>query len=230
MTSQPDKLFRDTLENFQQPAPAGAWDKIQSNLARPAYKLVWVRVAAGMALLAAAAIVLWPSEKPETKIAKSTEHTVTKKDTTQQRLEKIEATNEIIVQPKPSVFPQPTNTVTIAKTEKQAPVQQSSIRVKKDSVLSNPLPESNESIAETVQFEEKAASKTIVYTADEVNAKFLKKKLPPEATPGSKEASGIQKLIGLAYDAKNSEAPLRELRQKKDDILALNFGKKKGEN
>lgn len=229
MTSQPDKLFRDKLENFQQSAPVGAWDRIESNLVRPSHKLVWIRVAAGVALLATAAIVLWPSEKPKTEIAKTnTENHPTKKDSAQQSVEKkSEAKEEAVTQQTESVIsPQDVNTVTFAKTEKQTPVQQTN--TVHDSVLISPAPESNTLIAE-VQPEE-LTSKKIVYTADEVNRKFLKKKLPPEATPDNKDASGIQKLIGLAYAAKNSEATLGDLRQKKDDILALNFGKKKGEN
>lgn len=233
MTSKPDKVFRDKLENFQQPAPAGAWDRIESNLARPAYKLVWVRVAAGVALLAAAAFIVWPAQKPETEISKTTtENPPAKKDPGQQHADKKADTKEEIVkeQATPGVPPKQTNTVTLAKTEKEFSVQQTTNTIN-DSVLINPVPEKQELIAQVVQSEAKElTSKTIVYTAAEVNSKFLKKKLPPHATPDPKEASGIQKLIGLAYDAKNSEAPLGDLRQKKDDILALNFGKKKGEN
>ena len=227
MTSQPDKLFRDKLENFQQPAPVGAWDRIESNLVRPARKLVWVRVAAGAALLAAATFVLWPSEKPETEIAKTTTDKTVTQDTAQQHSnKKVETKKEAVKEETKRATP-PQETVTLAKTEKQSPVQQT-VNTIQDSVLLNHAPETNQLIAE-VQPEE-LTSKKIIYTADEVNARFLKKKLPPEATPDAKEASGIQKLIGLAYDAKNSEAPLGNLRQKKDDILALNFGKKKGEN
>jgi hypothetical protein len=231
MTSQPDKLFRDKLENFQQPAPAGAWDRIESNLVRPSHKLVWIRVAAGVALLATAAIVLWPAEKPETDIAKTTtQNPSTKKDSAQQHVDKKSEPkeDEVNQQVEPVVSPQDVNTVTLAKTEKQSPIHQTTTTVQ-DSVLINPVYETNVLIAE-IQPEENLKSKTIVYTADEVNSKFLKKKLPPEATSDNKDASGIQKLIGLAYAAKNSEAGLGDLRQKKDDILALNFSKKKGEN
>jgi hypothetical protein len=228
MTSQPDKLFRDKLENFQQPAPARAWDRIESNLVRPVHKLPWVRVAAGVALLAAAAIVLWPSEKPESEIAKTpTENSVVKKDTAQQSADKKSETKEAAKKQQKQVVPLlQENTITLAKTEKPSPVQQTTNTLQ-DSVLTMPVYETNKLIAEA---QPEQQNKTIVYSADEVNSKFLKKKLPPEATPDNKEASGIQKLIGLAYAAKNSEAGLGDLRQKKDDILALNFSKKKGEN
>jgi hypothetical protein len=228
MTSQPDKLFRDKLENFQQPAPLGAWDRIESKLSRPAYKLVWVRVAAGVALLTAAAILLWPAEKPEQQLVKTNEqNSIKSNDTLQKQMEEKE---EKILTPKKPVAPlQALQTETVRKSKNQLPVEKSEKPVQ-DSVVIPVVQESTTLLAEVVPSLEKDESKKIVYTADEVNARFLKKKLPPQATPDPKEASGIQRLIGLAYDAKNSEAPLGDLRQKKDDLLALNFGKKKGEN
>lgn len=228
MISQPDKLFRDKLENFQQLAPAAAWERIENNLARPVHKLMWVRIAAGVALLTAAALALWPSEKPEPEIAKThVENQKIKNNPAQHPDKKDDVKNEVrILEP---VSPKHTNTITLVKTQNQLPIQKTT--AVEDSVMKliNPILEINELVAQTVQPEESASQK-IVYTAGEVNAKFLKKKLPPEATANSKDASGIQKLIGLAYAAKNSEAGLGELRQKKDDLLALNFGKKKGEN
>ncbi len=227
MTSQPDKLFRDKLENFQRPAPVGAWDKIESNLATPLYKLVWLRVAAGIVLFAAAAIVLWPSEKSTIEIAETIIEQPATNHEANQPIVKTE-TKQGAPQKKQSEYPKTKNSVTLAKIKKELPVQQQ-INTKQDSVLVTPVPQ--ELIAEVSLPEEKELpSKTIVYTTDVVNSKFLKKKLPLEATPESKEASGIQKLIGLAYAAKNSETTLSDLRQKKDDILALNFSKKKGEN
>lgn len=228
MTSQPDKLFRDKLENFQQPAPLGAWDRIEGNLARPAYKLVWVRVAAGVALLTAAAIVLWPAEKAEPQLVKTNEQNSVKSTDTLQK-QNVRKEEKLLNSDKPVAPLQALQTEKVRKSKNQVPVEKSEKPVQ-DSVVIPVVEESKTLIAEVVPSLEKDESKKIVYTADEVNARFLKKKLPPQATPDPKEASGIQRLIGLAYDAKNSEAPLGDLRQKKDDLLALNFGKKKGEN
>lgn len=230
MTSQPDKFFRDKLENFQQPAPSGAWDRIESNLTRPSYKLVWVRIAAGIALLAVTALVWWPSETTKTEIAITKENVAVKKDTQQPDQAKAELTEEAVKQKTESIVaPKITSTITVAKIENEPAPK--TISVDQDSISINPVPQTQELIAVATHPEKnEPTSKTIVYTAEEVNSKFLKKKLPPQATSENPEASGIQKLIGLAYAAKNSEAPLGNLRQKKDDILALNFGKKKGEN
>lgn len=224
MTSQPDKLFRDKLENFQQPVPLGAWDKIESNLAKSNHKIVWLRVAAGVALLSVAAVTLWPAEETQPITKTNNKNSVTPIDTVRKPIPKQEEEikTEEVLAPFQKKYTSP-----MAKSNKP---DQKSIQPIQDSVTSIPRYENKELIAVVGVPEGIAPSKTIIYTADEVNSKFLKKKLPPEATPDTKEASGIQKLIGLAYAAKNSEATLGDLRQKKDDILALNFGKKKGVN
>lgn len=230
MTSQPDKLFRDKLENFQRPAPAAAWDRIEKNISKPVYKLVWVRIAAGIVLLSAAAVLLWPAANDQSRVAETkVQPVVTPVDTvTQVHTEKEEAApTQKPATRKFNSVPQPaSNTPAVANLE--TPVEKSEQPVK-DSVLII-IPTPKELVAEVVIPQPTETSTTIVYTSDEVKSKFLKKKLSPEATPESKDASGIQKLIGLAYAAKNSEAGLADLRQKKDELLALNFGKKKGEN
>ena len=52
--TQPDKLFRDKLDNYESPAPLSAWSKIEANLERPSHKGLWLKIAAGLALLAIA--------------------------------------------------------------------------------------------------------------------------------------------------------------------------------
>ena len=64
----------------------------------------------------------------------------------------------------------------------------------------------------------------IVFTVEEVNKKYLNKSAVAEATSPANETSTIQKLLDKAYDLKHNQDPLGELRQKKNEILALNFG------
>ncbi len=231
MTSQPDKLFRDKLENFQRPAPAAAWDRIEKNISKPVYKLVWVRIAAGIALLATAAILVWPSGNDPGRVAETKDKpVVTPVDTTRQpEIKKEEVIqNQNRVTQKTSPAPRVKfETPSVARTE--TPLQKSEQPVNDSATVILPI-QPNELVAEVVVPQQTEKSTKIVYSSDEVNSKFLKKKLSPDATSENKDASGIQKLIGLAYAAKNSEASLADLRQKKDDLLALNFGKKKGEN
>lgn len=234
MTSQPDKLFREKLENFQRPAPAAAWDRIEKNLSKPSRTIIWLRIAAGVAILATAAVLVWPSGKnPEALAETKNKPVVTPVDTVKEpELRKEDTVNKqqtpgkkkIVRDVVPTINHQP-----VAKVE--TPVQKSK-QVVKDSIAIaiDPVSQPKELVAEIVTPVKAEPSNTIVYTNREVNAKFLKKKLSPEATPEDKDASGIQKLIGLAYAAKNSEGGLADLRQKKDDFLALSFGKKKSEN
>lgn len=228
MTPQPDTLFRNKLENFLQHPPATAWSRIERKLSKSRKKIIWMRAAAGVTLLAAAAMLLWPAEKTSQQITKTNERPAGKSNNTSQKPNVKK--EEKRLDPDKSIVPlQAVQTETIRKSKKQLSVKPLEKPVP-DSVL---LPDSQEPTVLTAEVSsslENTESRKIVYTADEVNSKFLKKKLSPEATPGLKDASGIQKLIGLAYTAKNSEAPLGDLRQKKDDLLALNFGNKKGEN
>ena len=56
---QPDKFFREKLADYHKPAPAGAWDRIESSLKKTEPKFAWWKVAASLLLLTAIAYVLW---------------------------------------------------------------------------------------------------------------------------------------------------------------------------
>ena len=217
MTSQPEKLFRDKLENFQQAAPVSAWEKIESNLDQKRRTGVWLKAAATLVILITAGFILWPAlekdntqpitqSKPEalvvipkedSKIAPSVAQVVEPKSSSKKNKIKSTAKKETEIYPSESLV-----------------LEQPVIEIKVESTVVV-VNESNE--AQTIP------SKTIVYTAEEVNAKFLKKKKSAEATSEEKKSSGIQKLMGLAADLKNTENGIGDLRQKKDEILALNF-------
>lgn len=231
MTSQPDKLFRDKLESFQRPAPAAAWDRIEQKLEKPASKIVWLRIAAGIVLLSIAAFLLWPAGSSQTVLTKTDGLTPDKRNDAVHK-DVPEQPKEITPELK-IVTPVQTHTASVQKKfQKQIKKQvEPKQNPSSDSVsIILPVPQTPELIADVQPEVKQPVSTTIVYTADDMNSKFLKKKLPPQATSASREASGIQKLIGLAYSAKNSDTGLGDLRQKKDEILTLNFGKKKGEN
>jgi hypothetical protein len=74
---------------------------------------------------------------------------------------------------------------------------------------------------------ESEKSVTLVYSAEEVNAKYLNKNTITEATSDPKKSSTLRKLLDKAYDLKHNQDPVGELRQKKNEILALNFKNEK---
>jgi len=227
MTSQPEKLFRDTLENFQKSAPPAAWDRIEAKLDHTSNKGLWLKIAAGVLLLSVAAFLLWPTgHTPNTEVLTKTidpilkdESTPTLEISTPQQIAEQKVTKKIV---------KPKNAKGL--TETTPPLLATTV-----TVVANETSEYAEIIipAEVISAEasEVMVSTTLVYTADEVNARFLKKDLPKEATSEENKSSGIQKLIGLAYDLKHTDSGIGDLRQKKNEILALNFKEdKRGQN
>ena len=72
---------------------------------------------------------------------------------------------------------------------------------------------------------------TLVYTAKDVE-EYLDKKALAEATSDHKKSSTFKKLLKKANDLTSNQDPFGELRQKKNEILALNFKneKQRGQN
>jgi hypothetical protein len=75
-------------------------------------------------------------------------------------------------------------------------------------------------------------SVTLIFDAEQVNEKFLNKNLIVKATPEEKKPSTLRKLLDKAYDLKHNQDPLGNLRQRKNEIFALNFknDKQRSEN
>jgi outer membrane biosynthesis protein TonB len=71
-------------------------------------------------------------------------------------------------------------------------------------------------------------SNTIVLAANDVS-KYLKNTSMADATNEEENTSSFRKLLDKAADLKNSDSGLSELRQKKNEILALNFRNDKRE-
>lgn len=71
-------------------------------------------------------------------------------------------------------------------------------------------------------------STTIVLAANDVS-KYLRNTAEADATTEEENTSSFRKLLDKASDLKNSESGLSELRQKKNEILALNFRNDKRE-
>src|SRR5687767_5192520 len=69
MNQQPDKLFREKLYNYQQPASSNAWSKVDAQLDKKNNKFLWLKVAAAILLLVVAAFILWPHNPDQTQVA-----------------------------------------------------------------------------------------------------------------------------------------------------------------
>lgn len=245
MTTQPDKLFKEKLAHYSKPAPQLAWSKIESNMHASNKKIVWLRMAAGFLLFTVAGVLFWSvstKEAPQPLADNSTQVThqpdsdssITQSDEKDKEELKIETETPPIELKETK---RDSNQNTLTKTTNN---NQPTTRVVENSVAQaneNKQPEfivseNTETIAVVIPENTENSStanetqqdKTIyiTYSVAEVNEKFLRKQ-EPEATTEEKKSSGIQKLFTLAADIKNSETGIGELRQKKNEILALNF-------
>ena len=257
MNQQPDKLFREKLEGYQKPAPASAWEKIAAAQSKKNDKWLWLKIAASIAFVAAAGYMVLPENKTSN-LSQETSTEPSEEKTTEPATQAVEKSNEVVAETtKPS---EPSNNAstqvekkkkaieTIApSTEEVQRVARAEEKTEETELLTEPA-QVNEDIAliETVvqpPLEETpiktevepinvtSKSITLVYTAEDVE-EYLDKKSLAEATSDNKKSSTFKKLLKKAEDLTNNQDPFGELRQKKNEILALNFKneKQRGQN
>lgn len=249
MNQQPDKFFHDKLHGYQKPASGEAWNRIASNLQKKRRDVIWMRAAAAVALLATASILLYPrmAADPATLIAEKNtaeqgteNNALTPSDTATHPQRNADAHREPIAA-NPDEAPARNKA---SKPAKQVPKQKQVNSAHEPEVTSTEsvevtqtapidiIPENNvaaafdENTADRVD-SQKSQKVTIVFTAEEVNEKYLVKNSDAEATPETEETSGLKKLLDKAYDLKHNRDFLGELRQKKNEILAMNFKNEK---
>jgi hypothetical protein len=256
MNQQPDKLFREKLEGYQQQAPASAWDKLEAGLDKKSSRGMWLKVAASLLPVAVAAYLLLSTTQQKSDGNES--HNIADKTVTPLLREKINKSstdnNKTIVHStdqetliakkekenikKVSTSAQGTMSAkdinTQVQSEKANVEEQKNVAVEKDQTV-NAVAEvsvsatslnSNEASSVVTTSSNKRKSITLVYTAEEVNEKFLDKNAVAEATPSEIKSSTLKTLLDKATDLTRDQDPVGELRQKKNEILALSFKKK----
>lgn len=235
---QPDKLFRQKLESHQLTAPASAWNKIESGPGKKKSDYRWLMVAATLLLLAVAIAVVTNYQDN----TDPSENTLTKKTVTPKQDSPTETRITAVLTP-PEVRP------TIKRTAKKklptAPVKKyTAPEIAEASTATNLLPDNN-AVAPVVVTEkiesftlhdtlnavqpEVAATGNfkLVLEADEVNKKYLKQYSAADATTAEKKPSTLKRVLNKVESLKTNQDPFGELREKKNEILALNFKKEK---
>jgi hypothetical protein len=250
MNQQPDKLFREKLESLHRAAPVSAWEKIDAGLAKKNHKGIWLKAAAAVLVFATATFILWPENGSETPYTQTAENKKIKKEPIKPTAEETKPAVQLpaeSVQPviaadnnKSSVNSEPKTKTRIKKEKAPALIyeqQQNDAQVavlvpevatdiENPETVSEEITTNTETlVAENSTTEEDAV--TLVYTAEEVNEKYLDKDALAKATSSQKKSSTFRKLLDKAYDLKNNQDPLGGLRQKKNEILALNFKNEK---
>ena len=253
MNQQPDKLFREKLEGYQKPAPASAWEKIAAAQSKKNDKWLWLKIAASIAFVAAAGYMVLPENK-SSDLSQETSTKPSEEKTTEHASQAIEKSNEDVKTETttPSAAPNSesihvakrNNSVETKRLLKEEAKQVTVVEEKtteKEPMLEQP--EVNENIASTetviqpaiearpIKTEVEPNNITLVYSAKDVE-EYLDKKALAEATSDNKKSSTFKKLLKKAEDLTNNQDPFGELRQKKNEILALNFKseKQRGQN
>lgn len=236
MKQQPDHLFHNKLENFQLKPSADAWNRIEAGLDKKSNKALWLKIAAGLLLLSIASVLIWKIQPAETDVLVETTPEI--KSTTPERLQPTqpEETPVAAIDQNKKVEQEKTEKKTnrnIPVYKKQSASSDQQLAVVEPTPEEIPVdvvqPETETLIAEaetnTVEATETQNSTAvyIVMTANEVNQKYLLPQPEDEATSEGKKSSRMQKLMGVAMNIADGDGPMGDLRQKKDELFALNF-------
>jgi cytoskeletal protein RodZ len=251
---QPDKLFHDKLADFQRPAPTMAWEKISAAQKRKTNKVVWIKIAATVIPLCITVYLLWPEAQPVSNVPQNLATTTEESSTTNTAAA---SGVDARVGHKSSPASEPQSRGPIDSKATKAPIANKITSNEKNDEIQPVAIESPASVGPVLPHDQNVnielASKmentstndahveptpgeaketmTLVFTAKEVD-NYLDKKNIAKATSDTKKPSTLMKLLKKANNLTSNQDPLGELRQKKSEILALNFknDKQRGQN
>jgi hypothetical protein len=244
MKQQPDKLFHKKLGAYTRPAPVMAWNKIEAQLDKKNNRAIWLRVAAAVLILMISIPVVYTLTKEESPEISSTNNDIP--PTTHREPLAGKSTVESTNPPEEKSQLQHESKIdgTDHKTDrKETPLKTMDLQQEvavlesevipdeiSDVLIDNPVVETENEIAYQELPTEKVDdvidhSVKLVISAKETTHYFEGEEnlLTPEATSKEKKTSTFRKLLRKASDLKTNQDPFGELRQKKNEILALNF-------
>lgn len=244
MNQQPDKFFHEKLHGYQKPVSPGAWSKVAGNLEKKRRGVIWMRAAAAVALLATVGILLYPrtpepasliagsktsEQRPETSPPDPRDTATDRQPIAHEKHDSSVVIPDEIpahsqsVKPRIRVPKEPPVNPAVHEPKIAEAVEETTETTPLPVVADNAVAIMEEKTADAIDNNESPQNVTIIFTTEEVNEKYLAKNTDAEATPTSEETSGLRKLLDKAYDLKTNRDFLGELRQKKNEILAMNF-------
>ncbi|HYG02898.1 MAG TPA: hypothetical protein VD927_10670 [Chryseosolibacter sp.] len=259
MSQQPDKLFRDKLSDFRKPLSTNAWMRVEQQLDKKTNKATWLKIAAAVLLVVASTFVIISSRDlinaESAKQISERNKEISRNKNGESAKEAIPNQNFPAVDSvKIGEKETKQETVTAPRNHKKETVKQPIKPSKKVTNLNNGHAFEHPPLAETKMVKEDSAvimeipedistnalannSETntaqglkLVYNAGDVNEKYLDKKSLADATDEKKKESTLKKVLDKAYDLKNNQDPIGNLRQMKNEILAMNFKSEKQRN
>jgi hypothetical protein len=250
MNQQPDNFFRGKLHAYKKPAPQGAWEKIESALEKKTErKFVWWKVAAVFFLVAAAGSLFFLSKfnsdepdlvEAQTELPNASEPIPTPEthESVGQTKPEISEKNEIaatvessrskaVVSEKPKQF-EPRRVE--RKHVMQTPTQEETVTTGNNHLAQELAAENDSPTVESAVVLEKRSTITLTFSSEETS-RYLDKNTLAEATSSEKKPSSLKKFIQKANDLKSNQDPFGDLRERKNEILALSFkNDKRGQN
>jgi len=256
MNQQPDKFFRDKLSDYQHGVSSDTWNRVSHNLQKRRRGL-WLRYAASLLFLTISGIAIYSSLKDQTTETQTAlsenkapakdhkaENTIPAPVDKQHDLHSSDSSRSVTPLPKEKPAQsapnqKPSHTINsdsekalLALTETTSPTTEGISDQTDEVPQQDPAPaiktEENIVSEKTILPEEsRGGTVTIVFTAEEVNKKYLKKNATVEATSEPKASSGLRKLLDKASDLTTNQDLLGDLRQKKNEIFAMNFKSEK---
>lgn len=237
MNQLPDDLFREKLERLQKPVPATAWERIAAAQNKKENSRLWLKIAASLLLLALVIYAQWPDAPANQKVSELlSEETTVKPDNTLPPIREYSEANNTDTN-EPSAKKKESPPAPVDEQRQLKKVMASETRNNLESatlsaqVIDEELPEVSDTTMLEPSYVQTSETITMVFTAKEVDG-YLEKKEISKATSDPKKPSTWKKLLKKANDLTNNQDPFGELRQKKNEILALNFrnDKQRGQN
>ncbi len=215
MNNKVDKFFKDKLGGHTLQPSAQAWEKVESHLSKKNKMAVWLRVAAAVALFG---LLLFAALNWEGYTSKQNDIVEQKSPQTPAPEPKVEAqvpAPQVAKQEAPKIESKPKTQVV-----EEEPVQIAEV-VKEEEQTESPVAMNEPSpVTELTETAEKPV--VIVYSLP-----TIRKKEAVEPVVAETKKTAIERVLEIAKDVKNSDSPLADLREKKDEIFALDFRKDK---
>lgn len=231
--SNVDKFFKDKLEEHQLAPSPMAWAKVEERLVKKNKTVIWLRWAASIALAGLLTFFLINQQaKNETPVL-----TETKKDEAPAEIQKPNtvAPAETIAEGTPkSEEKKETNVLT--NRQHNAPIQ---APAKMETAVAAVEPQETqpevslqepEKTMEPAQSEVKEVTKAVVLVYSLPSRPVVQMDGATLASNADEKQTGIQKIWEAAKEVKNSDNPWGELREAKNELLALDFKKEKNRN
>lgn len=221
MSSKVDKFFNDKLQADSLAPSAAAWDKVERHLSKKNKFVIFWRVAAAIVLLALVAILAFnwdDATKPSSKFAqqKPKADQPNQQPSPEARIETAENKPQEKKSPEKKTIRKRTTSPVAPVIE---PVQE------EVTVVSNTPVEEPQLITPEIVKPVESKSTVIVFSLPKVQRKST---APVEvAMDEEQKKTMLRKVMDVAMDVKNADSPMKELREAKDDLFALDFRKDK---